>query len=118
MNKKKPRFGSVVHIRPAARRVHQSAEKELPRKDDRWHVERPIAHGALVVLRNEATGHILSIRRANIKDYRPLTARRPGKSAGVTLRSDGFLNLNGQVILTERGVFLKPLPPGRSPGWH
>lgn len=95
--------GHVVRIRPIARRLH--GQQELEPLDDDWRVGRVDLARKIVEIRNIRCDHCPTLGFDHIHSYSSDPMR---DSDG---EKHGFLQLNVQVFLTERGPLVEPLSP-------
>lgn len=104
MNKKAllSHVGSPVRIRPIARRVFEAQRLELEQIDDLWYLRSPTRSDAVIALWNARTPHVVELGADNVQEF----------------RSPDFLLLKAQIILTERTLYLEPLPDWRSTFWR
>ncbi len=88
-------IGSLVRIRPMAKRLDPFSGGWLEQRDDLWRI-RGIEKGC-VSLQNIRTRHVREIGPDNIKEYRTDDA------------DSAFLLLRCQLVMTLSNVLLEPL---------
>jgi hypothetical protein len=98
--------GHIVRLVPIARPLQ--GERELEIKDDDWRIGEIDAVG--VKLHNQrATSQVLTLGLDQIHSY------MSDPMSNVGDQKHGFLHLLVQVILTEHGPKIEPLPRGSAP---